>query len=218
VRAAWNLLAFTVVLASVPHAVLAAESVVFQPKDFVVVRKKSGPQNYYSVLGDGSNAFIRSEYKPPLKTVVLGVKLPDEIQKKARLLRWRWRARVLPKGGNECVKEKNDSAAVVYVIFKQGLHMYTLKYTWSAEGPKMTACDSQRSPVVSQDSIILESGGPLNEWVTEEVDLKADFRERFRNRDPKGHVPDIVGLGIMTDGDQTKSESSADFGDFELSL
>ena len=70
--------------------------------------------------------------------------------------------------------------------------------------------------LVSQDTIVLQSGGPLNKWVTEEIDPTADFRKHFRDGDPDGHVPDLVGIGLMTDGDQTKSESSADYGGFEL--
>jgi hypothetical protein len=104
----------------------------------------------------------------------------------------------------------------VYLIFKDGLHWYTLKYVWSATAPTGLTCDRPRSPVRSQDTIIRESGGPLNEWVTEQIDPTAEFREHFRDGDPKGHVPDLVGIGLMTDGDATKSESSADYGAFEL--
>jgi hypothetical protein len=29
-------------------------------------------------------------------------------------------------------------------------------------------------------------------------------------------VPDFIGIGLMTDGDQTKSEAVADYGGFEI--
>jgi hypothetical protein len=29
-------------------------------------------------------------------------------------------------------------------------------------------------------------------------------------------VPDFIGVGLMTDGDQTRSESAADYGDFTV--
>ena len=48
------------------------------------------------------------------------------------------------------------------------------------------------------------------------VDLKQEFRRHFGDGDPNAEVPDFVGVGIMTDGDQTKSESSADYADFVL--
>ena len=76
--------------------------------------------------------------------------------------------------------------------------------------------DHKRSPFVSQDTIILESGGPLGVWRTEQIDLKQEFRRHFGDGDPNADVPDFVGVGIMTDGDQTKSESSADYAGFVL--
>ncbi len=64
--------------------------------------------------------------------------------------------------------------------------------------------------------MILESGGPLGEWRTEEIDLASEYRRHFENNDPKAELPDLVGFGLMTDGDQTKSESAADYGTFTL--
>ena len=65
-------------------------------------------------------------------------------------------------------------------------------------------------------TIILESGGPLGAWRTEQIDLKQEFRRHFSDGDTNAEVPDFVGVGIMTDGDQTKSESSADYASFVL--
>jgi hypothetical protein len=52
------------------------------------------------------------------------------------MLRRRWRALVLPRGGNECADERGDSAASVYVTWKRGLRWYSLKYAWSSVGPR----------------------------------------------------------------------------------
>ena len=67
-----------------------------------------------------------------------------------------------------------------------------------------------------QDTVILESGGPVNEWRTEEIDPSAEFRAHFEKGNPNADVPDLVGLGIMSDGDQTNSISSADYEGFTL--
>ena len=107
-------------------------------------------------------------------------------------------------------------AAVVYLTWKRGLRYYTLKYVWSAVGTKGRTCDSKRNPFVAQDTIILESGGPLGSWRTEDIDLAAQFRAHFEHGDAKAEVPDFVGIGLMTDGDQTGSPSAADFGSFTL--
>jgi hypothetical protein len=184
---------------------------------FKIIERKSGPENYYSVT-PGPDAHIQAEYRPPLKTAVLGYQLPDAQRRSVAGLRWSWRARVLPKGGNECVDGKGDSAAVVYVTWKRGLRWYTLKYVWSAVGTKGKVCDSKRNPFVAQDTIIVDSGEPVGEWRTVHIVPDDEFRNHFEGGDPHASVPDLVGIGIMTDGDQTKSPSAADFRDFVLLL
>ncbi len=67
-----------------------------------------------------------------------------------------------------------------------------------------------------QDTVILESDGPLGIWKQEEVDPSAEFRAHFENGDPNADVPDLVGIGLMTDGDQTHSISAADYTGFAL--
>ena len=49
------------------------------------------------------------------------------------------------------------------------------------------------------------------------LDLAAEFRKHFEDGDPNADVPPLVGLGVMTDGDQTKTESTGDYADFVFS-
>jgi hypothetical protein len=195
----------------------AAGEVRAEPADFRVVERESGPVNYYSVMHEGDRAFVRSHYTPPLKTTVLGWKVPDDMRQPARRLAWSWRAQTLPVGGDECAPGKGDSAAVVYVTWKAAIRYYTLKYVWSAVGTKGRVCASKRNPFVAQDTIILESGPPLNVWRSVDLDLKAEFRKHFEGGNPDAAVPDFVGIGLMSDGDQTHSPSSADYGAFIIS-
>jgi hypothetical protein len=183
---------------------------------FRLVEEKSGPVNYYKLFKNASPAHLRAEYRPGLETAVMGFQLPDEDRSRAKKLRWSWRAITLPKGGNECKDGKGDSAAVIYATWKRGLRWYTLKYVWSAVGAKGAVCDRKRNPFVAQDTIILRSGGPLNEWKTEQIDLRAEFRKHFEDGDPNADVPNFVGVGLMTDGDQTDSPSAADYADFVI--
>jgi hypothetical protein len=182
-----------------------------------IVQRESGPTNYYWVVND-EDPFIRARYTPPTETAVLGIKLSDEDKRSTRALRWRWRAEALPKGGSECTSGKNDSAAVVYVTWKRGLRWYTLKYVWSAVDAPGRTCDSRRNPFLAQDTVVLESGGPLDNWVTEDIDVRAEFRKHFEGGNMNADVPELLGVGIMTDGDQTHSVSAADYSDFSLVL
>lgn len=179
-----------------------------------VVARESGPDNYYTLFKDGSPPFVRGAYRPPMKTTVLGYQLPDDERSRVRWLCWKWRAVTLPKGGNECHKGLGDSAAVVYVSWRRTLKWYALKFVWSAVGPRGATCDKKRNPFMAQDTVILESGGPLQVWRDETIDLDAEFRKHFADGDPEASVPDFMGVGIMTDGDQTQSESTADYAEF----
>jgi hypothetical protein len=183
---------------------------------FRVLESYSGPVSYYKIVEDPELPFIRAVYRPPLETVTLGAEVPQHLRQRTKRLRWKWRAQALPNGGNECREGLGDSAAVVYVSWKRGLKWYSLKYAWSAVGEKDRTCDQKRNLFVVQDTVILATGGPVGQWRTEDIDPSADFRAHFERGNPDADVPDLVGLGIMTDGDQTKSISAADYAAFEL--
>lgn len=180
-----------------------------------VMPRQSGKVDYYRVIDEaGASPFIRAEYKPPYETAVLGYRMSDEDRKAARTLRWSWRAVRLPDGGDECAKGREDSAAVVYVAWKRGLRYYTIKYVWSAVGAKGALCDRKRNPFVAQDTMIVETGGPLGQWRSVSLDLHTEYRNHFEGGDAAASVPEFLGVAIMSDGDQTKSESIADYRDF----
>jgi len=52
--------------------------------------------------------------------------------------------------------------------------------------------------------------------VVETIDLRGDFRRYFEQGNATADVPDLVGIGVMSDGDQSHSISAADFGGFTL--
>jgi len=183
-------------------------------KAWRIIARESGPVNYYSVVDDPVMPYLRARYRPPYETAVLGYQLPDVDKQGAKKLAWTWRAITLPNGGDECAAGHEDSAATIYVTWRRGLRWYSLKYVWSAVGVKGRTCDRKRSPFVAQDTIILESGGPTGVWKMEEIDLKAEFRNHFADGDANADVPDFLGIAIMSDGDQTNSESAADFAQF----
>jgi hypothetical protein len=194
----------------------ASSRVTLEPSGWRVIERESGPVNYYRVVSEGGRSFIRSEYRPPYETTVLGYELDAPTRDKARHLSWKWRARTLPVGGDECVQGRGDSAAVVYVTWRRGLRYYSLKYVWSAVGRKGAVCDQKRNPFVAQDTVVLQTGD-AGSWKSESIDLHAEFLRHFADG-ADTDVPGFLGVGIMSDGDQTGSESSADYADFEISV
>jgi Protein of unknown function (DUF3047) len=188
---------------------------VLDSRSFRVLEGHSGPVDYYRIVSEGPEAFIRGLYHPPLETVTLAVELPDGLRQHANELRWRWRALVLPRGGNECVDGRGDSAASVYVTWKRGLRWYVLKYVWSSVVPRGTVCDRRRNLFLAQDTVVLESG-EHGAWKQEQIDIAREFREHFEGGDPRADVPEVAGIGLMSDGDQTRSVSAADYAAFTI--
>ena len=198
-----------------PGSAVAGPSRVSLPiRDFRIVKSESGKINYYTVHNEGLFPFIRGSYRPPFETAVLGYQVSDGERSQVRFLHWKWRAVTLPNGGNECQAGKGDSAAVIYVSWRRMLRWYTVKYVWSSVGPRGATCDKRSNPFMAQDTVILETGGPLGEWRDESIDLDAEFRKHFADGAPSASVPDFMGVGLMTDGDQTHSESVGDYAAF----
>jgi hypothetical protein len=181
-----------------------------------ILKRDSGPVNYYQIVDSGPAAYIHADYQAGLKTVTLFEPLPDLFRKGVKRFRWRWRALVLPQHGNECIDGKGDSAAAVYMTWKNGLRWYSLKFIWSAEAKVGDVCNKIRNPFVFSDSIILHSGQTSREWVTEEIDPNALFEKHFIDSGETTELPEFQGFGILSDGDQTHSESSADYAGFEI--
>jgi hypothetical protein len=192
-------------------------AIILDLRDFRPVEgPSSGPAVYYHVTTAAEATLLRGEYRPGLETVTMGLEIPEEYRQKARRIRWSWRPRTFPKGGDECTPGRGDSAASVSLAFKRGLKWYVLKYVWSTVGPLGAVCDRKRTLLLARDTIVLESGGAPGTLRREVVDVKRAFIDHFADGNPRAEVPDLVGIAVLTDGDQTASESSADWTGFEL--
>jgi hypothetical protein len=200
-----------------PHAVTPRVETPLDVHRFRIIERESGPTNYYRVIDDASGSFVRARYEPPDETAVFGIEVPAAVRSTSHYLRWTWRAEALPPRGSECHAGNADSAASVYVTWKRGLRWYTLKYVWSTVDVVGSVCHRIRNPFVAQDTIVAESGPPLDVWTTETIDLRNDFRKYFESGDPNAEVPDLVGVGVMSDGDQSRALSAADYAGFTLS-
>ena len=186
------------------------------PHEFKVIERESGSVSYYKIVEDPVEPFLRAVYRPPLETVVVGVDIGDDLRAQSKKLRWKWRAMALPIGANECKDGLGDSSASVYVAWKRWLKIYSLKFVWSTTVPKGTLCLGTSNLFLEQATVVLESGPPLGTWISEEIDLATEFRQAFADGDPSAPVPELLGLGVMSDGDQTHSLSAADYGSFTL--
>ena len=195
-----------------PPASPGGRQLTLSPHSFKVLEQDSGPVNYYSVLTEGGTEFIHSAYKPPLATVVYAVVVPEEARTTVSRVSWRWRVHSLPKDSNDCGPGFSDSAAGVFLTFKSGMKYKILKYVWSTTGKVGSFCQSKRGWFLDRDTILLHVGGPLDTWLPETIDPRADYAKHFETK--LEDVPDFVGIAVMTDGDQSNSVVESDYGDF----
>jgi hypothetical protein len=82
----------------------------------------------------------------------------------------------------------------------------TLMYVWCNKREAGTVIRSPRTDRIRR--LVLESGpARLNQWLDYERDIRADYERAF------GEAPGaLVGIGIMTDSDNTRSQARAWYG------
>jgi hypothetical protein len=176
--------------------------------------EESHDPDYYALRRDPRGLYVHATYLPGYRAIRRGFEVPEAHKIGHLRLSWRWRALALPTGGDECDSDHRDSAGSVYVLWRRGFRTYGLKYSWSAVGKLGAICDRWNNPIIRGETIIQRSGGPLRVWVDESLDIDAEFHKHFG---ADAEVPPLLGVAILTDGDQTHSLASCDFGSFILS-
>jgi len=160
---------------------------------------------YYSIVAEDGNSHLSAETDDSAIDAGRPADVNLRIHNK---LRWRWRVWSLPVGANEEISNKNDSGAAVRIIFKGGLRARMLKYVWSSTLPEGTETESAGNGKIKV--IVLRSGTEeLGEWVWEEVNAYEDYKRVFG-----GEPRPVRILGVITDANNTKTLSKADYDDF----
>lgn len=161
----------------------------------------------YRVEEANGNRFLHAHAEA--KAIQIGLAHTVAPQQFPRL-RWRWRVRQLPLGGDERRAETFDSAAGVYVLFDSRIAPRVLKYVWSATVP--IGLRLQNPLYWRAKTIILQSGdSAVGEWREETVNFYQDYQDLFG-----GEPSEVLGIALMTSADSTRSAAKADYDDFAL--
>lgn len=166
-------------------------------------------RSLYTIREENGNRFLHAADDG--SSIIILKQVSEWDANKFPVLSWRWRATVLPEGGDERIRTKNDSSVAVYVVLDQNFIGVpkTLKYVWSTTVPVGT--HYRREGIGRPHVIVLESGKEkLGQWVEESVDVHADYVRIFGKKPPSK----AVGIGILTDGNATGTDSSGDYDDF----
>ena len=148
------------------------------------------------------------------------------------ILRWRWKIDGVLEKGDARRKDGDDYAARIYLTFeprsqdlsfweRAGLRIArqiygdfpsrAINYVWASRIEKDAIVDS--AYVGAFVKLIAVESGPehVGRWRVEERDVYADYQTLYGS-DP----PNVVGVAIMTDTDDTREAARAWYGDLEF--
>lgn len=183
-----------------------------QPSHFRYERKDG--RDAMSVTSSSSASMVRQ---------LLRVE-PDELAS----VRFSWKVPELIAQADMALREADDSPVRVVLVFEgdrskfssknamlselaraltgEELPYATLMYVWCNTRAPGTVIVNPRTDRIRK--LVVESGaGKLRQWVDYERDIRADYEKTF------GEAPGaLVGIGLMTDSDNTRSKTSAWYG------
>jgi hypothetical protein len=170
-------------------------------------RQDDSKNKPYTIGVESGNQFLAAEDNG--ESVILGKNIKWDL-KEYPYISFKWRARHLPTGGDERFGHTVDSAAGIYVIYKEklGLIPESIKYVWSTTLPVGSAM--RRSGTGRPWMVVAECGDAhLDEWRTYVFNLKEAYEKTFG-----GSPPDVpVGIAILSDANSTHSKAYADYDD-----
>lgn len=147
-------------------------------------------------------------------------------------LQWEWKAEGAILEADNTERQKDDAPLRMLVAFDgnksklslkekitfemahlisgQEMPYATLMYVWSANSPVNTVLDNAHTSRVKM--IVVDSGWDhLKEWRRHQRDLAADYKMAYGENPGK-----VIGIALLTDTDNTQSETRALYGDIEL--
>lgn len=147
-------------------------------------------------------------------------------------LKWEWKAVSAIPNTDNAEGPKDDAPLRILVAFSgnksklplkermnfelanlisgQEMPYATLMYIWSGNAPVDTIVTNAYTTRIKM--IVVDSGWDhLGQWQQHQRDLAADYKRAYG--EPPG---EIIGIGLLTDTDNTKSETRAYYGDIEL--
>jgi hypothetical protein len=189
--------------------------------------EKIGVHTIYTVVSDEGKTAVRADAKKSAS----GLIFETDADADARLS-WSWKIVAPVEKSAIGSKAGDDAAARVYVAFAHDparLPIWTafknaaieliygsyppsatINYVWANTAPVGATVTSPYTERVK--IVVVESGAAkAGTWVTESVDIAADYRRLFGEEPPP-----VNGIGIMTDTDNTQGEATAWYADFSL--
>lgn len=177
-----------------------------QPLDERWKQVKFGSLTDYQIVTENSNACLRAFAKSTASAFATKVNIQPA---RDMQIRWRWKIDSCPTNGSEDKLATFDHTARIFVAFDTFIGPpRTINYVWANKMGTNSVFDHPSSG--RSKFIVLESGNEKSgKWLAEHRDLKKDWQTLFKSE----AVPKIVGLGVFTDSDGTRTSVTAWYDD-----
>lgn len=195
------------------------------PLEFPSIDKHSR----YTLVDDDGVQVVRAETDGGASGLIAKVSI---VPGDRLILRWRWKVSGVYKAGDAREKSGDDYPARIYVAFRfdpdsagfferakrktaemlygDALPGNALNYIWANTLP---VDEIVSNPFTEQTQMMAVTSGDdkAGQWVTVERDIVADYNAAFGEA-----PPEIMGIGIMSDSDNTGESATAWYGDLTV--
>ncbi len=190
--------------------------------------KKIPRHTQYQVVRDDSGIVVKATSEASASGLTKAVAIdPREYP----IIRWRWRIENVLQKSDVTRKDGDDYPARLYITFayepdrvsfgrklkyKAGQALFgdipiaALNYIWESKAPVGTIVDNAFTDFAKM--VVVQSGAQrLGSWVEQERNVWEDYRQAFGEEPPQ-----INGVAIMTDTDNTQERAVAYYGDISF--
>jgi hypothetical protein len=180
----------------------------------------------YDLVKDGEQVVVKAVSRQSSSGLTKELTIDP---KEYPVIEWRWKVENILQKGDVSKKSGDDYPARLYITFKydssrvgffekakfetirliygQYPPIGAINYIWESKSPIGTMVPNPYTERVYM--FVTQSGSAkLHQWVTEERNIYEDYKKAF-GEEP----PNISGVAIMTDTDNTKETAIAYFGD-----
>src|SRR5574337_663624 len=161
------------------------------------------PKYDLHVVPDGGHNVLHLKSQDEGSTISREIKVDV---KHFPILQWRWKAVVLPKGGDSRHKETDDQACQLYVAFPRFpkvVRSRLIGYVWDTTAPVGTMVQSQKTGTIWY--VVLRSGpADVGKWITETRNVLEDFKKIY------GQEPGELAEGVSVAVDSNDTHDRAE--------
>lgn len=200
---------------------------------------QEGLWHHYALPGKSSTQFTYTRKDGRDAMAVTSTSSASMVRKRVRLepselgsVRFSWKVPELIAQADMALRDADDSPVRIVLAFEgdrsrlsarnaalsdlalaltgEEMPYATLMYVWCNQRPPGSVIVNPRTDRIRK--LVVESGASkLNQWLDYERDIRADYEKAF------GEAPGaLVGIGIMTDSDNTRSIARAWYGPVQL--